>query len=116
MTDIMGWLEHSQKARNEWRCEPRIKSTLDKFAELRPECVPRGSKSSLYSAARFIVTEVGENDAPIFIRLADEHMREKELEVKSPRSYGWLLPMWRRGDLKDEQSENERRRYLQGLE
>ena len=98
-----------------WRCEPKIKTTLDKFAELRPECVPRGSKSSLYAAARFIVTEIGENDAPVFVRLADEIMSEKNLDVKDPRSYAWLLPRWRRGELRDDQSEQSRRRYTEGL-
>jgi len=105
----------NKEQKHTWRCEPKIKSTLDVFAELRPECVPRGSKSSLYSGARFLVTEVGENDAPLFVRLADEVMRNEKLEVKSPRSYAWLLPKWRRGELKDEQSEQSRRRYTEGL-
>ena len=92
----------NKEPKHTWRCEPRIKSTLDTFAELRPECIPVGSKSSLYSGARKIVTEIGEQDAVRFVRLADQRMIEKELTVKDLHSYYWLVPEWKAGRLKDE--------------
>ena len=105
----------NKEKKHTWRCETRIKSTLDVFAKLRPECIMKHRMSYLYKYARIIVDEVGENDAPTFVRLADDWMRERDLSVDSLKSLEHLLDDWKTGELKDEQSEHERRRYLEGL-
>jgi len=69
--------------------------TLTAFWKIRPECIPNGSKASLYASARPLVEEIGEIDTPKFIEWADEIMRKKELSVKDLRSYMWLVGEWR---------------------
>jgi hypothetical protein len=72
-----------------------LRPALDAFAQVRPELVPRGSKSSLYAAMRDLIDETGEGPAVEFIPWADRTMRDKNLDVKSPRSYLWLVGRWR---------------------
>jgi len=99
--------------RRAFRCEDRIRSTLDAFADLHPELIPRSGEGrrSLYAAARFVVEEVGEEQAPAFLRWADRKMVEKQMWPKSPRSYGWLFGEWRKMGGGDYEM---RGRYLEG--
>ncbi len=80
-----------------WRCEDEIKGALDAFADLWPECIPRGSKASLYAAARELVREVGEANAPRFIEWAHDLITRQnpDLHIKTPRSLLFLVAKWR---------------------
>lgn len=84
---------------NRWHCEERIKSTLEAFFECWPELIP-GSRDGLrlhYPAARYIVNEIGEMEAPAFVRWAKTVCESEaaHITVKTARSLAWLLGRWR---------------------
>jgi len=82
----------------QWRCEEPLKPLLTAFAECWPECIPRGSKSSLYASARVILREVGEAQGDKFVRWAHEIIKHESphLYVKDLRSLAFLVPRWRK--------------------
>jgi hypothetical protein len=82
-----------------WNCEDRIKGTLDAFIEAAGEdWMPRSDvgRRSMYASARPIVDEIGEDQAPPFVRWAVGVMRRKGLDVKDLRSLAFLIPAWRK--------------------
>jgi Flp pilus assembly pilin Flp len=87
------------QATGRWRCEDRIKGTLDAFIEAAgDDWMPRSDvgRRSMYASARPIVDEIGEDQAPPFVRWAVGVMRRKGLDVKDLRSLAFLLPTWRK--------------------
>lgn len=84
--------------RMRYRCESRLFGALDAYLELHPEAEARSGEGrrKLYSAMRFLVEEIGEEKCPEFIRWADGRMTARGMFVSSPRSYGWLIPLWRK--------------------
>lgn len=87
------------QATGRWRCESRIISTLDAFIDaMGDDYMPRSAllRRSMYASARPIVDEIGEAQAPAFVRWAADVMRRKGLDVKDLRSLAFLLPAWRK--------------------
>src|SRR3990170_1134849 len=84
--------------RASWRCEEPLRSLLDAWIEeLGPDYYPRSAtaRRALYAATRELLQEIGEEQGPAFIRWAVHRMRQRMLDVKSPRSLLWLIPTWR---------------------
>jgi hypothetical protein len=82
---------------SDWRCEERIRPTLDAFFEGWPD-TPHSSpevRGGHYAAVRVLVEELGETDAPVFVRWAKDNI-DKRLSVKTTRSLMYLIPEWRR--------------------
>lgn len=82
-----------------WHCEERIRLTLDAFFECWPYLLPRSYplRQQHYAAARVIVDEVGELEAPAFVRWARTVIVGEFplLTIKSCRSLVFLLERWR---------------------
>lgn len=90
----------SKDPHKQWKCEDIIKPMLTEFAKHYPECVPRGSKSSIYASARDLLPEVGAHDSAKFVEWACQkikhEMPEVHEKVKNLRSLMFLVPEWRR--------------------
>jgi hypothetical protein len=88
------------EASKRWNCEDEIKPMLTAFSEEWPECVPSGSKSSLYASARKVIAEVGEAKSAEFIHWASQEVKRKSpdvaVNVKDLRSLMFKVPAWRR--------------------
>jgi hypothetical protein len=82
-----------------WRCEERIRTTLDAFVECWPLHMPRSSevRREHYAGARALVNEVGEMEAPAFLRWAATVVESecRHLPIKTARSLMFLIPRWR---------------------
>jgi hypothetical protein len=82
-----------------WHCEERIRTTLDAFFECWPGIAPRSpdGRRMHYAASRALVDEVGEMEAPAFVRWAATVVRQEapRLTVKTARSLLFLLGRWR---------------------
>lgn len=81
-----------------WNCEDRIKATLDAFVDTMGEAwMPRSAmlRQGLYASARPIVDEIGEDQAPDFVRWACQQSADRRLDTKNLRSLAYLIPEWR---------------------
>jgi hypothetical protein len=85
----------------EWHCEDRIRPTLDAFMECWPNLEPHSPvlRRSHYPASRAVVEELGELEAPAFIRWASTVVQQEAPQVaanvKTARSLMFLLGRWR---------------------
>jgi hypothetical protein len=82
-----------------WRCQDRLKFSLDAMMECWPELGPRSAqgRAQHYRATEALLDEVGELEAPAFIRWASTIVRQEApvLSVKTCRSLMFLLGRWR---------------------
>ena len=117
MTDINAWLEHSRKVQHRTFDDypVRLQSTMQEFYKLEPEACAPYQKGLNIKNGHVIVDEIGEMDAPTFVNLACKWNRDNDLDTNSLKSLLHCISKWQKGELKDEQSEHERRRYLEGL-
>lgn len=85
-----------------WHCEERLRLTLDAFFECWPDLMPRSPelRRMHYAAARTLVTELGEIEAPAFVRWAATVIAREHgmLSIKTMRSLLFLLADWRKRD------------------
>lgn len=82
-----------------WNCEDRLRLTLDAFVECWPDNEPRSKliRSEHYHAARKLVDEVGEMEAPAFVRWTSAVIQGEfqSLTIKTCMSLMFLVPRWR---------------------
>lgn len=79
-----------------WNCEDRIRPALDALVAAWPQLTPRSPmlRRMHYAAARELVEELGEDEAPRFIEWARDKV-SPTLTVKSCRSLLFLIGAWR---------------------
>lgn len=95
----------SLSVKTEWRCPERLRLTLEAFEEAWPALVPRSTKlkRSIVISAEDVVNELGELEAPAFMRWAATviHNDMPTLTIKDCRSVLFLAGKWRERERPD---------------